>query len=649
MIYADDKLAFNPVQKVLSKVSSHSKPIMVPEHPLQDKLGLTTMARILRNMVAENDEEGARGVIAQMQLHEKSEGFTIQDVAGNGLLQIAALSDFDSMTELLLEEGFDINYVDDNHVTALQAAMYMDSYKVLEILLDEKRSTQANVNAVGGYYGCALQVAAFRGSRDYINRLVDRGVDKDVLIAKSKYGTALQAAARTGLPFILRQILALKSVNVNAEGGDWGTALQGAAKGEYTTATTYLRRLSRGHVLRQATKVPRKVTEEKTQYPEVAKILLKKGAKVNVRQCGRLKSPLNAAASSGNLEMLKLLLENDDSSGEDKKEVYGRALLSAITQTFNKNRVALVIELTAQGADVGFVAGNCLLNGPLAAAAAMNDEEVVKYLLEISKDNKKEIMDAESGIYGSALRAALLAPKPARDTALYLIRQGADLSDGSGKYGNILHLAAFANLHDIVEVLLNDYKVNVNVDALDSNKQTALHIAAYRGYEHVVSSLLNEGATVNMEDVWGDTPLDVAEDVMGKETHPVPSLQGLRKIREMLLQKATDKREKPASSPFPGPLITKQPQESQSRTKRVRPVFESPKWNPGLNFRASIVDFLEKNEQEYVLIKDLPIDDLLYKEGGIAEAMKEKGADYTLKLRWIHLPANNVRSNLHPV
>ena len=91
MIYADYKLAFNPVQQVLSKVSSHSKSITVLEHPLQDKLGLTTMARILRNMVAENDEDGARGVIAQMQFHEKSEGFTIQDVAGNGLLQIGPL------------------------------------------------------------------------------------------------------------------------------------------------------------------------------------------------------------------------------------------------------------------------------------------------------------------------------------------------------------------------------------------------------------------------------------------------------------------------------------------------------------------------------------------------------------------------------
>jgi hypothetical protein len=72
------------------------------------------------------------------------------------------------------------------------------------------------------------------------------------------------------------------------------------------------------------------------------------------------------------------------------------------------------------------------------------------------------------------------------------------------------------------------------------------------------------------------------------------------------------------------------------------------KWNLGLNFRTSIVDFLKKNEWEYVLIKDLLIDDIIYEEGGIAGAMNEKGADYMLKLWWIHLPATNVRYNLHP-
>jgi ankyrin repeat protein len=629
MIYTDSKSAQNSILSKIPKVRP----------PIPDDLGTMTMACILRNMVVANDVEGATAVIARMNGHRNPEGFTIQDVAGNGILQIAALKNLDSMTKRLLDQGLDINDVDNNHGTAVQAAIYMSHDKVLKVLLDENR-TWLDVNTTGGYYGCALQVAAFKGSENYIKQLFRLGVIEDVCIAKSKYGTALQAAARTGLPSILELILRLKLVDVNAESGVYGTALQAAAKGDYTEAPTCLRRISRGRTLKQHTNpiVLRQTAQVRRKYLDVAQILLNRDAKVNAYG-GRLRSPVNAAASSGQFEMLKLLLGYDESSPlEEKKAVYGRALLSAITQTFNENRLPLVKELIDRGADVNFAEGNGLFNRPLTAAAAMNDQEVVAYLLEISED-KKEFMDAESGIYGTALRAALSAPKPARNTVLYLIRQGANLSKGDQPYGNILHLATFANLNDIVEVLLDEYKVAVN--ALDMNDQTALHIAAYRGYEQVANTLLKRGANTDLRDVWGNTPLDVLEDVIGRESHPVPSLEGLRKIRKRLFQESVHEDMQRACRPFPGPLITRQSQDS----KRARPVFDSPKWNPGLKFRATIVDFLEKGEQEYILVKDLQIDDLLYKKGALDETMGTMEAGYEVKLRWIHLPANNVCRN----
>ena len=281
---------------------------------IPDDLELPAMTNILRNMVAANDLYGVTEVLTKMQGREKSDGFTIQDVAGNGLLQMAALKNFDKMTELLLNRGFDINYVDDNHGTALQAAIYMDAGKVLKVLLDESRNPPIKVNTVGGYYGCALQVAAFKGSSEYITQLIERGANEDVYIAKSKYGTALQAAARTGLPLILTQILALKPTQINREGGAWGTALQAAAKGDYTEATAKLRQLSRGRVLSQVNQVDRKKGTERTDYLKVVTILLQEGAKVNVKPSGRLQTPINAAASSGQYKMLKLLLDNDDAS-----------------------------------------------------------------------------------------------------------------------------------------------------------------------------------------------------------------------------------------------------------------------------------------------------------------------------------------------
>ncbi len=180
--------------------------------------------------------------------------------------------------------------------------------------------------------------------------------------------------------------------------------------------------------------------------------------------------------------MLKLLLDNDKTSEAERKPKYGRALLSAITHVLEKdNRLALVTELVQRKADINFLAGNGLHNSPLAAAAAINDEKIVKYLLELPMENKQKFMDAESGIYGSALRAALSAPQPAKDTALYLINAGADTGNEDERYGNILYLAAFADLPDIVKILVDKCKLGVNV--LDKNDQTALHIAAYRGHE----------------------------------------------------------------------------------------------------------------------------------------------------------------------
>lgn len=338
------------------------------------------------------------------------------------------------------------------------------------------------VDTVGGYYGCALQVAAFKGSSEYISQIIELGANKDLYISKSKYGTALQAAARTGLPSILKQILHLIPTQINKEGGAWGTALQAAAKGDYTEATAKLRQLSRGRLLSQANEVDRKKGTEKPDYLEVAKILLIAGAEVNVKSGGRLLNPINAAASSGQYEMLKLLLDNDKTSEAERKPKYGRALLSAITHVLEKdNRLALVTELVQRKADINFLAGNGLHNSPLAAAAAINDEKIVKYLLELPMENKQKFMDAESGIYGSALRAALSAPQPAKDTALYLINAGADTGNEDERYGNILYLAAFADLPDIVKILVDKCKLGVNV--LDKNDQTALHIAAYRGHE----------------------------------------------------------------------------------------------------------------------------------------------------------------------
>lgn len=639
----------------------------------QKKLTLKEKTDLLRSMVMGNHVDAARRMIDNLPSDDQDRNldladFTIQDVSGNGLLQIAGLRNFEAMTTMLLDKGFDINNIDNNHGTALQAAIYMDNIMILNILLgrtEHSKGGAANVDTTGGCYGCALQVAAFKGSVPLIRILLGRGASVNLCVGKSKYGTALQAAARTGLPSVVKLILG-PTKDVDAEGGVYGTALQAAAKGSYTDSTTYLRQLSRGRVLTKDTEVPRKADPSSANYIKVAALLLSRGAKIN-KPGGRLGSPVNAAASSGNLDMLKLLLEThsdqetlaleDEGRLNERTALYGRALLSSITQTFNKDRLQLVQLLIKHGADVNFEAGTCLHNRPLTAAAAMNDKVVVQEILSHSTD-RASMMNAESGIFGSALRAALSAtPHAAKDTALYLIEAGTDLRQGDKSYGNILHLSAFANLSDVVEKLINSY--DMEVDVLDWNGQTALHVAAYLGFEDVVNVLLKNGADATLKDVWGDTPLEIVEQTMQKQSHPGPNLVDLKRIKQALLKQIVERNGKTRhqpTGPFRGPPTTKKTDDDTPKQGNAKPVFESPSWNPGLQFKATIIDFLERNEEEYVLVKELSIDDLLYRKGAIEETMdlpelstqkeptaQQKGS-HKKNLRWIHIPANNVRS-----
>ncbi|KAH8760881.1 ankyrin repeat-containing domain protein, partial [Hyaloscypha finlandica] len=170
----------------------------------------------------------------------ESAGFTTQDAAGNGLLQIAALGGHSKVAEILLDGGININSVDRNHGTALQAAIYIGGEgptKVIRLLLDwgkekppnGKVRDQINVNTKGGYYGCALQVAAYRANSELVHELVnDCNPKADVNISGGKFGFPLQAAVRTGRRAVVEPILSVKSdpVNINAKGGKYGTTLQ---------------------------------------------------------------------------------------------------------------------------------------------------------------------------------------------------------------------------------------------------------------------------------------------------------------------------------------------------------------------------------------------------------------------------------------
>jgi hypothetical protein len=99
---------------------------------------------------------------------------------------------------------------------------------VVQLLLNEG----ADVNAQGGWYGNALQAASAEGHRQVVNMLLNRGADVNAH-GGEYYSNALQAASAHGHEQIVK-ILLDKGAEVNAQGGRYySSALHAAAAGDH--------------------------------------------------------------------------------------------------------------------------------------------------------------------------------------------------------------------------------------------------------------------------------------------------------------------------------------------------------------------------------------------------------------------------------
>ncbi|RYP67000.1 hypothetical protein DL771_007496 [Monosporascus sp. 5C6A] len=170
----------------------------------------------------------------------------------------------------------------------------------------------------------------------------------------------LALASYLGLKLVVGDVLAEEKIDVNAQGGFYGTALHAASV--------------KGH-------------------KEVVEILLDKGAGINT-QDGSYGTALQAASVRGRKEVVEMLLDK----GADinaQGGFYGTALQAASA----KDHQEVVKILLDKGADINTQDG--YFGTALQAASAEGYKEVVKILLDKGAD-----INAQGGFYGTALQAA---------------------------------------------------------------------------------------------------------------------------------------------------------------------------------------------------------------------------------------------------
>ncbi|KAJ5665326.1 NACHT nucleoside triphosphatase [Penicillium maclennaniae] len=305
-----------------------------------------------------------------------------------------------------------------------------------------------------------------------IERLWNMNVDYNRPL--TDIASPLYYAALLGLEFVLNSILTIGtrntdvSVIVDAQGGEYGNALQAASR---------------------------------SGNGKVAQMLLDRGADVNA-QGGFYGNALQAASFGGYEKVVQMLLDRGaDINAQGGEYEYGNALHTASYGGY-ENVVQMLLD---RGADVN-VQGGFHANA-LQAASLDGHEKVVQMLLDRGAD-----VNAHGGDYGNALQAASIDGH--KNVVQMLLDRGADVNahggdyanalqaasygghEKGGYYGNALQVASIYGYEKVVKVLLDR---GADVNAQGGYYGNALQAASIHGHEKVVQVLLDRGADVNAE------------------------------------------------------------------------------------------------------------------------------------------------------
>ena len=337
----------------------------------------------------------------------------------------------------------------------------------------------------GAFCWTPLHTAARFGRDDLAELLIARGADVAAGDEPAR-NTALHIAAQYGNAAAAR-VLVTRGANVNAPNKYGRTSLHDAVSGLSGTSDL----------------------EGRLQ---VARLLLSRGADINARASGG-RTPLDEATGpsdnrANGERMTELLL----SAGASPRAVAPQQSESPLERAASSGNLASVRHLLDAGAEVNDAGRDTT---PLGAAAYQGHVDVVTLLLDRGADASRAVPDSRLEGNGAPLAMALMPANglsESRDTgklqiARLLIDRRA-VVDARGPDGQTaLHRAASRGQLPAVDLLVLR---RASVNAVDVAGMTPLHLAAKEGHTRVAAHLLEAGANVRLAAKNGATALDVA-------------------------------------------------------------------------------------------------------------------------------------------
>jgi len=348
----------------------------------------------------------------------------------------------------------------------------------------EKLIKDVNLNELTDDGLLPIITATMSNKYDIVKLLISNGADVNL---KDKYSTtALHEAVRSSNLDIVKLLLENKA-DVNAIDRYKNTSLYRAVIAATDLATTN----------NEASKGKNKkddIGKLRNNKLEIIKLLLANNAEMNcINTSGS--SPIMQAIIDSNLSVLDLFIENGFNVNSYVGEEGNIPLSMAIRM---KNKVLFNYFLSKKA---NIRMADSMGYTPMYSAVIVDDKSTLTYFLNNGID-VNEIISSEGD---TALAAAVKLSK--EDLVPLLIDKGSSLNVRDKEGFSLAHDAVMSP--EILKILI-DKKVNVNIK--NNLMQTPLHLATLYNKLDSVMLLLKAGAVLNIKDLNGKTPLDIAKE-----------------------------------------------------------------------------------------------------------------------------------------
>lgn len=323
----------------------------------------------------------------------------------------------------------------------------------------------------------ALLVAAEEGHADSVKRLLEEK-GANVNARGGEFGSALHAAAYQGHVRVIK-ILLKNGANVKMQAGIFRFALTAAAASSSSDSVRMMTILRDNGAELNARDMENETALHGAVFGnnlEAARFLIEQGVPVDIRgTCNG--TALQMALDLEFKDMVRLLLGDKSSESSSPRMAPSTPNLKLNTETDSEAPIDPFVVETLQK----------LLNMALVGACMEGPIEDVRELLELGA-SVNSFLDG----FGYALQAACF--KGQLEIAQLLLDQDADVNLQGGELGNALQAAALSG-NTVLTMLLLVWEANVN--QICGYYGCALQAAASEGHLAVMDVLLKFGANVN--------------------------------------------------------------------------------------------------------------------------------------------------------